>query len=85
MRAILFGYACHGTSIAGGDEFYWVSGDYMGYAREHLEALQPGAVAVYLTGMGGDANPSPRHRLLDAKRSAPDTAVQPSLPHRSDP
>ncbi len=68
VRAILFGYACHGTSIATGEEFYWVSGEYMGYAREHLEALQPGAAAVFLTGMGGDANPSPRHRLLDAKR-----------------
>lgn len=68
VRAILFGYACHGTSIATGEEFYLVSGDYMGYAREHLEALQPGAIAVFLTGMGGDSNPSPRHSLLDAKR-----------------
>ena len=68
VRAILFGYACHGTSIATGDEFYLISGDYMGYARQHLEALQPGAAAVYLTGMGGDSNPSPRRSLLDAKR-----------------
>jgi neutral ceramidase len=68
VRAILFGYACHGTSVATGDDWYKVSGDYMAYARQHLEALQPGAVAVFLTGMGGDSNPSPRHSLLDAKR-----------------
>ncbi|NWF86134.1 MAG: hypothetical protein HXY18_20175 [Bryobacteraceae bacterium] len=67
VRAILFGYACHGTSIAGPD-FYVVSGDYMAYARQHLEALYPGAVAVFLTGMGGDANPSPRGSLLWSKR-----------------
>ncbi len=68
VRAILLGYACHGTTIATGDEFYLVSGDYMGYARQLLETHQPGALAVFLTGMGGDANPSPRRSLLDAKR-----------------
>src|SRR5438128_1586902 len=67
VRGILFGYACHGTSIAG-EDFYAVSGDYMAYARQHLEAHYPGATAVYLTGMGADSNPSPRGTLLDAKR-----------------
>lgn len=67
VRAILFGYACHGTSIAG-DDFYFVSGDYMAYAREHLEKHYPGSKAIYLTGMGADSNPSPRGTLLDAKR-----------------
>src|SRR5438046_9289578 len=67
MPSILFGYACHGTSIAG-DDFYIVSGDYMAYTRQHLETLYPGAVAIYLTGMGADSNPSPRGTLLDAKR-----------------
>src|SRR5437016_314734 len=67
IRAILFGYACHGTSIAG-DDFYIISGDYMAYTRQHLETHYPGAVAIYLTGMGADSNPSPRGTLLDAKR-----------------
>jgi hypothetical protein len=40
----------------------------MAYARQHLEGLYPGAMAMYLTGMGADSNPSPRGRLLDAKR-----------------
>jgi len=68
VRAILFGYACHGTSVRTGDDWYVVSGEYMAYARHHLEAHEPGAVAMFLTGMGADADPSPRGRLLDAKR-----------------
>ena len=68
VRAILFGYACHGTSVRGGDDWYVVSGEYMAYARQHLEAHQPGAAAIFLTGMGADSDPAPRGRLLDAKR-----------------
>jgi hypothetical protein len=68
VRAILFGYACHGTSVRGGEDWYVVSGEYMAYARQHLEAHQPGAAAMYLTGMGADCDPAPRGRLLDAKR-----------------
>ncbi|MEW6157912.1 MAG: neutral/alkaline non-lysosomal ceramidase N-terminal domain-containing protein, partial [Verrucomicrobiota bacterium] len=67
VRGVIFGYACHGTSISGND-FYKISGDYMAYAREHIESHFPGATAVFLTGMGGDSNPSPRGTLLDAKR-----------------
>jgi len=67
-RALLFGYACHGTSVHKDDDWYRVSGDYMAYARQQLEALEPGVVSVFLTGMGADSNPSPRGDLLDAKR-----------------
>lgn len=67
LRAIVFGYACHGTTV-GGAEFYQVSGDYMAYAREHLEAVFPGAKALYLTGCGADSNPSPRNGLVFAKQ-----------------
>ena len=68
VRAVVFGYACHGTSIQTSNDWYTVSGDYMAYTRQNLEAHQPGAVAMYLTGMGADSNPSPRGLLLDAKR-----------------
>jgi hypothetical protein len=68
VRAILFGYACHGTSVRTGDDWYVVSGEYMAYARQQLEAHQPGATAMFLTGMGADSDPAPRGRLLDAKR-----------------
>jgi neutral ceramidase len=68
VRAIVFGYACHGTSVRSGDDWYVVSGEYMAYARQHLETHQPGAIAMYLAGMGADSDPAPRGRLLDAKR-----------------
>jgi len=68
VRAIVFGYACHGTSVRDGEDWYVISGDYMANARQLLEAHQPGAVAMYLTGMGADSDPAPRGQLLDAKR-----------------
>ena len=68
VRAIVFGYACHGTTVRDGDDWYAISSEYMGYARQHLETLQPGAVALFLTGMGADSDPAPRGRLLEAKR-----------------
>lgn len=48
LRGILYGYACHGTSIQG-EGFFTVSGDYMAYARQHLEAMYPGVTAIYVT------------------------------------
>ena len=68
VRAVLFGYACHGTCIRGGDDWYVVCGEFMGYARQQLEALQPGAMAMFLTGMGADSDPTPRGGLLATKR-----------------
>ncbi|HWH70121.1 MAG TPA: neutral/alkaline non-lysosomal ceramidase N-terminal domain-containing protein, partial [Candidatus Sulfotelmatobacter sp.] len=68
VRAIVFGYACHGTSVRTGDDWYVVSGEYMAYARQQLEAHQPGAVALFFTGMGADSDPAPRGTLLEAKR-----------------
>jgi neutral ceramidase len=68
VRAVLFGYACHGTSIRSGDDWYVVCGEYMAYARQHIETHQPGAVALFLTGMGADSDPAPRGGLLNAKR-----------------
>jgi hypothetical protein len=67
LRAIIFGYACHGTSIAG-DDFYAISGDYMAYAREALERAFGGAKALYFTGCGGDSNPWPRGSLALARQ-----------------
>ncbi len=59
VRAILFGYACHNTTLP----FYQWCGDYAGYAQEYLEAGHPGAVALYVQGCGGDQNPYPRGKL----------------------
>lgn len=56
LRAVLFGYACHNTTL----NFYQFCGDYAGYAQEYLQAEHPGAVALFLTGCAGDQNPYPR-------------------------
>lgn len=68
VRAVLFGYACHGTSVRTGDDWYVVSGEYMAYARQHLEAVYPGVVAMFLTGPGADCDPAPRGRLVHARQ-----------------
>lgn len=56
IRALLFGYACHNTTLGGSK----VSGDYAGHAQRELEAIYIGATALFLTGCAGDQNPYPR-------------------------
>jgi hypothetical protein len=56
LRALLFGYACHNTTLS----FYQFCGDYAGFAQEYLEQAHPGAVALFLSGCHGDQNPYPR-------------------------
>jgi neutral ceramidase len=58
VMAILFGYACHNTTLTG--EHYKISGDYAGYAQMEVEKAQPGATAMFLMLCGGDQNPNPR-------------------------
>ena len=58
IRALLFGCACHNTGLTGDHNI--ISGDYAGYAQEILEARYPGAIALFKSGCGADANPSPR-------------------------
>ena len=65
LRAMLFGYACHNTTIE--DEFQYVNGDYSGYAMEELERSNPGATAMFMIGCAGDQNPEPRGKLSQAK------------------
>lgn len=59
--AVLFGYACHNTTLTG--EFYSLSGDYAGYAQEEVERNMPGVVALFHQLCGGDQNPNPRSRI----------------------
>lgn len=61
IRAILFGYGCHNTTLTG--EFYKISGDYAGFAQIEVEKAQPGATALFMMLCGGDQNPNPRSRL----------------------
>jgi hypothetical protein len=59
LKAVLFGYACHSTSIG----FYQFCGDYSGFAKRYLEEAHPGTMALFLAGCGGDQNPYPRGEL----------------------
>ena len=56
LRAVLFGYACHNTTLSG----YEFCGDYAGFAQEYIEQAHPGVTAMFIAGCGGDQNPYPR-------------------------
>jgi hypothetical protein len=61
LRAILFGYACHATTMSA----YQINADYPGYAQTELERLYPGVVAMFVQGCGADSNPLPRFHSDD--------------------
>lgn len=64
LRAVVFGYACHNTTLA----LFQFSGDYAGYAQQYLEEAHPGTVALFVTGCGADQNPYPRGKLEMAQQ-----------------
>lgn len=64
LRAVVFGYACHNTTLA----LYQWNADYAGYAQEYVQAEHPGAVALFMMGCGGDQNPYPRRALDHAQQ-----------------
>jgi neutral ceramidase len=85
IRAIVFGYACHNTTL---DDLQ-VSGDWAGYSQSSLEAKYPGAVAMFVQGCGADSNPLPRHSEALAKRhgeviAAAATEIVEGKPHKLD-
>ncbi len=64
QRVLLFGYACHNTTL-------WVNeyaGDYAGFAQDFLERDHPGTTAMFLNGCGGDQNGFPRGTLELSRR-----------------
>lgn len=64
LKAVLFGHACHNTTM--GD--YLIRGDYAGYAQQYLEADHPGATALFMIGCAADQNPYPRGQEELAKQ-----------------
>lgn len=56
LRAVLFGYACHCTTLS----FYKFCGDYAGFAQQYIEQAHPETTAMFVAGCGGDQNPYPR-------------------------
>ena len=59
LKAILFGYACHPTTLS----FLTWCGDYPGFAQVELEKNHPGATAMFVNTCGGDQNPLPRRTV----------------------
>lgn len=72
LRGVLFGYACHNTTLTG--EFYEFSGDYAGFAQEAIEKAHPGAMALFVAGCGADINPYPRSKLELAEQHGDELA-----------
>ncbi len=66
LRAVLFGYACHNTTLGG--DFYKLCGDYAGFAQIEVEKAHPGATAMFMALCGGDQNPNPRGTVELAAR-----------------
>jgi hypothetical protein len=64
LRSVMFGYACHNTTMS----FRKWLGDYAGYAQEYFQADHPGVTAHFLMGCGGDQNPYPRSDLKYAQQ-----------------
>lgn len=75
-RAVLFNYACHSTTLTGGNLL--INGDYAGFAMCELEAAYPGSTALFIQGCAADQNPDPRHTVEFAQQHghALATAVQ---------
>lgn len=59
LDAVLFGYACHPTTLS----FTQWCGDYPGFAQLALEQAHPGLTALFLNTCGGDQNPLPRRTV----------------------
>ncbi|HAH45456.1 neutral/alkaline non-lysosomal ceramidase N-terminal domain-containing protein [uncultured Gimesia sp.] len=59
LQAVMFGYACHNTTMG----FRKWLGDYAGFAQEYFEKDHPGVTALFMMGCGGDQNPYPRSEL----------------------
>jgi len=64
LDAILFGYACHPTTLS----FTEWCGDYPGFAQEAIEQKHPTATAMFVNTCGGDQNPLPRRSVELCKK-----------------
>jgi hypothetical protein len=67
LRAVLFDYACHNTTLT--QTNFSLCGDYAGFAQAHIQERFPGAQAMFMIGCGGDANPYPRGTMENAREN----------------
>ncbi len=59
LLGVLFGYACHPTTLS----FTTYCGDYPGFAQANLEASHPDTAAMFFNASGADQNPIPRRKV----------------------
>ena len=52
VRAVLFGYACHCTTLGG--DFNQICAEWAGYACDEIERQFPGSTALAIIGCGAD-------------------------------
>ncbi|HXK62378.1 MAG TPA: neutral/alkaline non-lysosomal ceramidase N-terminal domain-containing protein [Acidobacteriota bacterium] len=70
MRAVIFTYACHCTSIRNGQEgFYQYHPDLAGVAAEEIERRFEGSTALFVTGCAGDIDPQPQGGVPQAEKN----------------
>jgi neutral ceramidase len=74
LRAVLFGYACHNTTL--GADTFQLNGDYAGFAAAGLERQHPGATALFLMLCGADQNPNPRGTVELARKYGESLAAE---------
>jgi neutral ceramidase len=72
LLGVVFGAACHNTTFGARDN--QVSSDFAGAAQALLEREFPGAQAMFMQGLAGDANPYPNSLNDPAKRPAVEIA-----------
>jgi neutral ceramidase len=65
-RAVVFGYACHNTTMPPADIRH--CGDYAGFAQAELEDNGDSAVAMFIAGAGADQDPDPRGTIELARQ-----------------
>ncbi len=63
--AVVFGYACHNTTLR--PDMMRIDPDFAGYAQDRIELDNPGALAMFVTGCAGDADPHPFGTLVMAR------------------
>ncbi len=73
LTALVFGYACHNTTLRGTN--LEIHGDYSGVAQAWLEERFADSVALFMAGAGGDANPYPRGTMQLAEEHGRNLAL----------
>ena len=64
LISVLFGYACHCTTLRNN---FW-NGDYAGFAKIALEEKFKGCTAMFFASCAGDQNPEPRGEIALAEQ-----------------